>query len=171
MLLADNGRAFLFAPFANYAHGHLDACHDMLAHPHTVPGLGDGGAHVSVISDGSFPTYLLSHWGRDRARGRFDLGWLVKRQTADTARTVGLLDRGLVAPGYRAHLNVIDMDRLRVRAPVMADDLPAGGQRLLQRADGYVATVVAGVATYRDGEATGALPGRLVRGPQMVPAG
>jgi len=171
LLLGDNGRAFLFAPFANYAHGHLDACHDMLAHPHTVPGLGDGGAHVSVISDGSFPTYLLSHWGRDRARGRFDLGWLVKRQTADTARTVGLLDRGLVAPGYRADLNVIDMDRLRVRAPVMANDLPAGGQRLLQRADGYDATLVAGVPTYRHGEATGALPGRLVRGPQAVPAG
>jgi len=171
MLLADNGRAFLFAPFANYAHGHLDACHDMLAHPHTVPGLGDGGAHVSVISDGSFPTYLLSHWGRDRAHGRFDLGWLVKRQTADTARAVGLLDRGLVAPGYRADLNVIDMDRLQVRAPVMADDLPAGGRRLLQRASGYVATLVAGVPTYRDGEATGALPGQLVRGPQAVPVG
>ena len=170
MLLGDSGRAFLFAPFANYAHGHLDACHDMLAHPHTVPGLGDGGAHVSVISDGSFPTYLLSHWGRDRARGRFDLGWLVKRQTADTARTVGLHDRGLVAPGYRADLNVIDMARLRVRAPVMANDLPAGGQRLLQRADGYDATIVAGVATYRHGEATGALPGQLVRGPQTVPA-
>jgi N-acyl-D-aspartate/D-glutamate deacylase len=169
LLLADNGRAFLFAPFANYAHGHLDACHDMLAHPHTVPGLGDGGAHVSVISDGSFPTYLLSHWGRDRAHSRFDLGWLVKRQTADTARTVGLYDRGLVAPGYRADLNVIDMDRLRVRAPVMANDLPAGGQRLLQRADGYDATIVAGVATYRQGEATGALPGQLVRGPQAVP--
>ena len=131
LLLGDNGRAFLFAPFANYAHGHLDACHDMLAHPHTVPGLGDGGAHVSVISDGSFPTYLLSHWGRDRARGRFDLGWLVKRQTADTARTVGLLDRGLVAPGYRADLNVIDMDRLRVRAPVMASDLRASAALVL----------------------------------------
>ncbi len=171
MLLEDNGRAFLFAPFANYAHGHLDACHDMLDHPHTVPGLGDGGAHVSVISDGSFPTYLLAHWGRDRARGRFDLGWLVKRQTADTARTVGLLDRGLVAPGYKADLNVIDMARLRVLAPVMANDLPAGGQRLLQGAEGYDATIVSGVPIYRHGEATGALPGQLVRGPQRAPAG
>ena len=170
LLLANDGRAFLFSPFANYAHGHLDACGEMLAHPHTLPGLGDGGAHVSVISDGSFPTYLLSHWGRDRSHGRFDLGWLVKRQSADTARAVGLLDRGLVAPGYRADLNVIDMDRLRVRAPVMVADLPAGGQRLLQGADGYDATVVAGVVTYRGGEATGALPGRLVRGPQAVPA-
>ncbi|MDH4392402.1 MAG: amidohydrolase family protein [Aquabacterium sp.] len=171
MLLADNGRGFLFAPFANYAHGHLDACHDMLAHPHTVPGLGDGGAHVSVISDGSFPTTMLAHWGRDRPHGRFDLGWLVKRQTADTARTVGLLDRGVVAPGYRADLNVIDMDTLRVLAPVMVADLPAGGKRLLQRATGYDATIVAGVPTYRHGEATGALPGQLVRGPQVVPVG
>lgn len=170
MLLADDGKAFLFAPFANYAHGHLDACGEMLAHPHTLPGLGDGGAHVSVISDGSFPTYLLAHWGRDRDRGRFDLGWLVRRQSADTARAVGLLDRGLVAPGYRADLNVIDMDRLRVRAPVMVADLPAGGQRLLQRAEGYDATIVAGAVTYRNGEATGALPGRLVRGAQAVRA-
>jgi N-acyl-D-aspartate/D-glutamate deacylase len=163
LLLGDNGRAFLFAPFANYAHGHLDACHDMLAHPHTVPGLGDGGAHVSVISDGSFPTYLLSHWGRDRARGRFDLGWLVKRQTADTARTVGLLDRGLVAPGYRADLNVIDMDRLAIHSPIVLKDLPAGGRRFQQTSSGYVATVVAGEVTYREGQATGKLPGRLVR--------
>jgi N-acyl-D-aspartate/D-glutamate deacylase len=171
LLLEQDGRAFLFAPFANYAHGHLDACGEMLAHPHTLPGLGDGGAHVSVISDGSFPTTLLAHWGRDRPRGRFDLGWLVKRQSADTARAVGLHDRGLVAPGWRADLNVIDMDRLRLRAPVMVADLPAGGQRLLQRADGYDATVIAGIVTYRHGEATGALPGRLVRGTQPAPAG
>ena len=168
LMLEDEGRAFLFAPFANYADGHLDACHEMLAHAHTVPGLGDGGAHVSIISDGSFPTYLLTHWGRDRARGRFDIGWLVKRQTADTARTVGLLDRGRVAPGYKADLNVIDLARLQVLAPVMAADLPAGGRRLLQRASGYDATIVSGVPVYRHGEATGALPGRLVRGPQQL---
>ena len=168
LMLEDEGRAFLFAPFANYADGHLDACHEMLAHPHTVPGLGDGGAHVSIISDGSFPTYLLTHWGRDRARGRFDIGWLVKRQTSDTARTVGLLDRGRVAPGYKADLNVIDLARLQVLAPVMAADLPAGGRRLLQRASGYDATIVSGVPVYRHGEATGALPGRLVRGPQQL---
>ena len=171
LMLGDEGRAFLYAPFANFADGTLDACHDMLAHPHTVPGLGDGGAHVSIISDGSFPTYLLAHWGRDRAHGRFDIGWLVKRQTADTARTVGLLDRGRVAPGYKADLNVIDMAQLKVLAPVMADDLPAGGRRLLQRAQGYRATVVSGVVVSRDGESTGALPGRLVRGPQVVPTG
>ena len=170
LMLEREGRGFLFAPFANYAHGQLDPCHDMLAHPHTVPGLGDGGAHVSVISDGSFPTTLLTHWGRDRAHGRFDIGWLVKRQTADTAAAVGLFDRGRLAPGYRADLNVIDFARLGLRAPEMAADLPAGGRRLLQRAEGYAATIVAGQVTYRDGAPTGALPGRLVRGPQAMPA-
>ncbi len=168
LLLADAGRGFLFAPFANYAEGHLDACHDMLAHPLTVPGLGDGGAHVSIISDASFPTTLLTHWGRDRPHGRFDIGWLVRRQTRDTARVVGLLDRGRVQPGYKADLNVIDLARLKLLAPVMADDLPAGGRRLLQRAQGYQATLVSGVVVSREGQPTGALPGRLVRGPQRA---
>ncbi len=166
LLLEDEGRAFLFAPFANYADYNLNACREMLDDPNTVVGLGDGGAHVSIISDGSFPTYLLTHWGRDRPQGRFDLGWLVKRQTSDTARAVGLLDRGVIAPGMKADLNVLDMAKLGVGVPVMSPDLPAGGKRLLQRASGYVATVVSGVPVYRDGQATGALPGRLVRGPQ-----
>ena len=166
LLLEDEGRAFLFAPFANYADYNLDACREMLSDPNTVVGLGDGGAHVSIISDGSFPTCLLTHWGRDRPQGRFDLAWLVKRQTSDTARAVGLLDRGVIAPGMKADLNVIDMAKLGLSAPVMSADLPAGGKRLLQRASGYVATVVSGVPVYRDGQATGALPGRLVRGPQ-----
>ena len=166
LLLEDEGRAFLFAPFANYADYNLDACREMLDDPNTVVGLGDGGAHVSIISDGSFPTYLLTHWGRDRPQGRFDLAWLVKRQTSDTARAVGLIDRGVIAPGMKADLNVIDMAKLGLSAPVMSADLPAGGKRLLQRASGYVATVVSGVPVYRDGQATGALPGRLVRGPQ-----
>ena len=166
LLLEDEGRAFLFAPFANYADYNLDACREMLDDPNTVVGLGDGGAHVSIISDGSFPTYLLTHWGRDRPQGRFDLAWLVKRQTSDTARAVGLLDRGVIAPGMKADLNVIDMAKLGLSAPVMSADLPAGGKLLLQRASGYVATVVSGVPVYRDGQATGALPGRLVRGPQ-----
>jgi N-acyl-D-aspartate/D-glutamate deacylase len=168
LMLGDEGRAFLFAPFANYADGNLDVCRKMIQNPHTVIGLGDGGAHVSIISDGSFPTYLLSYWGRDRTHGRFDLGWLVKRHTADTAAVVGLLDRGRIAPGYKADLNVIDFDRLQVQSPRMADDLPAGGRRLLQRAQGYVATLVNGVPIYLDGEPTGALPGKLVRGPQAV---
>jgi N-acyl-D-aspartate/D-glutamate deacylase len=166
MLLEDEGRAFLFLPFANYTDFNLDACHDMIAHPDTVQGLGDGGAHVGIISDASFATYLLTHWGRDRAKGRFDLGYLVKRQTADTARAVGLMDRGMIAVGKKGDLNVIDFDKLRVQAPRMAFDLPAGGKRLLQGADGYDATIVSGQVAYRNGEATGALPGKLVRGPR-----
>ncbi|MDE1172226.1 MAG: amidohydrolase family protein [Parvibaculaceae bacterium] len=168
LLLEADGRRFMFAPFANYAYFNLDVCGEMIASPYTVMGLGDGGAHVGVISDASFSTYLLSHWGRDRETGRFDLPWLVKRQTHDTARTVGLMDRGTIAPGMKADLNVIDFGRLAVEAPHMAFDLPAGGKRLLQGARGYTATVVSGVTVYRDGEATGALPGRLVRGPQAA---
>jgi N-acyl-D-aspartate/D-glutamate deacylase len=164
MLLEDDGRAFLFAPFANYAYFNLDACGEMIDSPHTVMGLGDGGAHVGLISDASFSTYLLTHWGRDRTRGRFDLARLVRRQTSDTAHAVGLMDRGVIAPGKKADINVIDFDRLALEAPVMSFDLPAGGKRLLQRARGYAATIVSGQAIYRDGETTGALPGRLVRG-------
>ncbi len=163
-LLAENGgRNFLFVPFSNYADGDLDACGEMLAHPDTVFGLGDGGAHVGIIADASFPTYALSHWARDRSRGRMPVGWVVAQLTSATARAVGLHDRGVVAEGMRADLNVIDFDDLRCEAPVMAYDLPAGGKRLLQRARGYRATVVGGETTYRDGEPTGALPGRLVR--------
>ncbi|HEY5336589.1 MAG TPA: amidohydrolase family protein [Rhizomicrobium sp.] len=169
MLLEDDGRAFLFSPFANYSNYNLDCCGEMIAHPDTVMGLGDGGAHVGIISDASYTTYLLTHWGRDRAHGRFDLGYLVKRLTADTARAVGLMDRGILAPGMKADINVIDFDRLRVNAPTMAFDLPAGGKRLLQDAEGYVATIVSGQTIYRGGKETGALPGRLVRGPQAAP--
>jgi N-acyl-D-aspartate/D-glutamate deacylase len=154
----------------NYAEGSLDAVRDMLADTHTVPGLADGGAHVGTICDGSFPTTLLAHWGRDRPNGRFPVEYLVQRHTRDTARTVGLLDRGVVAPGYRGDLNVIDFDRLRLHRPEFSYDLPAGGRRLLQRADGYVHTLVAGQVTYREGEPTDALPGRLVRGAQPAPA-
>jgi N-acyl-D-aspartate/D-glutamate deacylase len=141
----------------------------MIAHPNTVMGLGDGGAHVGIISDASYTTYLLTHWGRDRAHGRFEIPYLVKRQTSDTARAVGLLDRGLIAPGMKADINVIDFGRLRVNAPRMAFDLPAGGKRLLQDANGYVATVVSGNVTYRDGKETDALPGKLVRGHKPAP--
>jgi len=169
LLVEDEGRAFLFAPFSNYAEFSLDVCGEMMADPHTVMGLGDGGAHVGLISDGSFPTYLLTHWGRDRTYGRFPIEQLVKKQTSDTARAVGLDDRGIVAAGYKADLNIIDFDRLKLEAPVMAYDLPAGGKRLLQRARGYEATIVSGQITYRNGEATDALPGRLVRGAQQMP--
>ncbi len=163
LLAEDEGRRFLYTPFSNYAGGNLDACAEMLAHPDTIFGLGDGGAHVGLIADASFPTYFLSHWARDRAHGRMRVGQVVQQLTSSTAQAVGLSDRGVVAEGMRADLNLIDFENLTCLAPEMGYDLPAGGKRLLQRARGYHATVVAGEVTYRDGEATGALPGRLVR--------
>ena len=168
LVVADGGRTLLYAPSLNYGDGNLDAVGEMLAHPYTVPGLSDGGAHVGTICDASFPTSLLAYWGRDRDRGRMEIPFLVQRHTRDTARTVGLCDRGVLAPGYRADLNVIDLDGLRLHRPVMRRDLPAGGKRLVQAADGYVATVVAGHVTYEGGEAAGPLPGRLVRGARAV---
>ncbi len=170
MMIANGGKDFMLRPFANYAHYNLDDTGEMLGAQNTLMGLGDGGAHVGLISDGSFPTYLLSYWGRDRAHGRIDLAALVKRQSADNARAMGLLDRGVIAPGMRADINVIDFAKLGCARPEMAYDLPAGGKRLLQRAQGYTHTMVGGQVTYRDGEATGALPGRLVRGSQPAPA-
>jgi len=169
LLLADDGRAFLYLPVLNYDDGNLDAAGEMLAHPHTVPGLGDGGAHVGTICDASFPTTLFALWGRDRARARLDLPFLVQRHTRDTARTVGLRDRGVLAAGYRADVNVIDFEHLTARRPEMRHDLPAGGKRLVQAADGYVVTLVSGQVTYENGEAMGPLPGLLVRGPQPDP--
>ena len=171
-LLKDDGRALLYLALLNYEAGNLDVVAEMLEHPHAVPGLSDGGAHVTTICDASFPTTLLAYWGRDRVRGRrLDAGWLVSRQTRDTARAVGLADRGVLAPGYKADLNVVDWDRLGLGSPTMVADLPAGGRRLLQPATGYLHTLVSGVEVYRQGEATGELPGRLVRGPQPAPAG
>ena len=169
-MLRNGGRGMLYNPFLNYADGSLDPSFAMLNHRDTVPGLSDGGAHVGMICDGSFPTSNLVHWTRDRTRGpRIALETMVAMQTRDTAMTVGLLDRGLIAPGYRADLNVIDYEGLSLEAPRVAYDLPAGGRRLTQKANGYVATIVAGTVTYRDGEPTGALPGRLVRGAQSAP--
>jgi N-acyl-D-aspartate/D-glutamate deacylase len=171
LLLGDEGRAMLYLPFLNYGEGNLDAAREMLVHPNTVVGLGDGGAHVGTICDASFPTTLLAHWGRDRGHDLVDLPLLVHRQTSATAKAVGLLDRGVLAPGYRADLNLIDFDRLVARRPEIRHDLPAGGRRLVQRADGYVATYVAGQRTYAAGEEQGPLPGRLLRGPRPAPIG
>ena len=163
-MLGNEGRAILYTPFANYAENNLDCCREMIMHQNTVMGLGDGGAHVGTICDASFITTLLTHWGRDRTRGeQIDLPTLVKRQTQDTARAVELTDRGTLEPGMRADINVIDFDNLRVRLPEIVHDLPRGGARLQQRADGYLATIVHGQVTYRNGEATDALPGRLIR--------
>jgi N-acyl-D-aspartate/D-glutamate deacylase len=166
LLLGSDGREILYFPLHNYADHSLDTAREMMAHPDTLSGLGDGGAHVGTICDASFSTYALTHWGRDRARGRFELPWLVKRQTHDTAAAVGLLDRGLIRPGMKADLNVIDFARLRLGRPYIVHDLPAHGRRLMQKAEGYVATIVNGTVTYREGEPTGALPGVLVRGAQ-----
>ncbi len=170
LLLEDDGRALLYTPFLNYAGGNLDAVRAMLAHPNTVPGLGDGGAHVGTICDASFVTTLLTLWGRDRTEGRFELPYLVQQHCRDTAQTVGLFDRGVLAPGYKADINVIDFDNLRLSPPEIHHDLPAGGRRLLQPVTGYKHTIVNGVETYRDGVALGPLPGKLVRGAQLAPA-
>ena len=167
LLLADEGRAFLYFPLFNWIDGSLDAVGRMLRDEHLLPGLADGGAHVGTICDASFPTTLLTHWARDRRDG-LPVEWVVRRQCRDTAAAVGLHDRGVLAPGYKADVVVVDFEHLRLRPPVMAFDLPAGGKRLLQQADGYLHTFVAGSETYTNGEPTGALSGRLVRGAQPL---
>jgi N-acyl-D-aspartate/D-glutamate deacylase len=170
-MLTNGGRGMLYLPLLNYADYSLDPTYEMLSHPDVVPGLSDGGAHVGMICDGSFPTTNIVHWTRDRTRGpKLTLEKMVKAQCRDTAETVGLYDRGLLAPGLRADLNLIDYGRLKLKAPEVVHDLPSGGRRLIQRAEGYVATILAGQVTYRDGEPTGALPGRLLRGAQAAPA-
>jgi N-acyl-D-aspartate/D-glutamate deacylase len=166
ILLEDDGRGFIFTALVNYANYDLEAVKTMYAQQHVIPGLSDGGAHVAFISDASFPTFLFSYWGRDREDGRMSIPDLVRRQTREPARFAGLLDRGVLAPGMKADINVIDFANLALERPEMIVDLPAGGRRLMQKARGYVATVKAGQVTYRNGVATGALPGGLVRGPQ-----
>jgi N-acyl-D-aspartate/D-glutamate deacylase len=170
ILTQGDGRNMLLFPFLNYAQGSLDPALAMMRHDNTVLGLGDGGAHVGMICDGSFPTYMLTHWTRDRSRGdKLPLSWVIKAQCRDTAAAVGLHDRGLLKPGYKADINVIDYDRLTLRAPTVAYDLPSGGRRLLQKADGYTATIVSGTVVYARGEPTGDMPGRLIRGGQSAP--
>lgn len=163
-LLANDGKGIVYYPIFNYDDGDLESQRHLLEHPHTLVGLADGGAHAGIICDGSFPTTMLAHWGRDRSRGpKLALPWLVKAQTADTAAAYGLTDRGRIEPGLRADLNVIDFANLACRRPEIVADLPAGGRRFLQKADGYLATIVAGQVTYENGQPTGALPGQLVR--------
>ena len=169
-LLENEGRTILYRPLSNYAHGDLGTVREMMQHPNTLLGLGDGGAHVGVLCDASALTYGLTHWTRDRTTGRFPLEWMVRRLTRDNAYAIGLHDRGVLAPGYRADINVIDYGGLRLRMPEVVYDLPSGGRRLMQQAEGYVATIVAGQPVWRDGAPTGALPGRLVRGPQSASA-
>lgn len=170
LLLERGGRAMLYYPTNNFHDGTLDTVLAMMQSEHTVLGIADGGAHVGLICDASAPTHVLTYWTRDRRGDRLPLPSAVKMLARDGAALVGLDDRGAIAPGYKADLNVIDYDRLALHAPRVAFDLPAGGRRLMQDAEGYVATVVSGSVTYRDGTPTGALPGRLVRGAQPAPA-
>ncbi len=165
LLLADDGQALLFFPLTDFAGHTLDPTFERLRHHGAFLSLSDGGAHCRLICDASTPTFLLTHWVRDRTRGpRLDLEEAVKLQTSDTAAVYGLGDRGQLVPGKKADLNVIDFDRLALDSPRMVYDLPAGAPRLVQRAEGYDATVVSGVPTWRDGEPTGARPGALLRG-------
>jgi N-acyl-D-aspartate/D-glutamate deacylase len=164
LMLENEGHALIYRTFLNYTDYNLDVSREMLLDPNTVPGLGDAGAHCGMICDGSFPTFLVLHFGRDRERGeKCELEWLVKRQSADTAALVGMNDRGRIEPGLRADINLIDWSALQLRHPEIVFDLPAGGKRLIQRVDGYRMTLVGGEPVCEDGKPTGALPGRLVR--------
>lgn len=169
LLMLKDGENLLLHPFENYNSGDMEVVKQMLLDPNTVCGVADAGAHVGLICDASSPTSLLTHWGRDRKRGELlPLEFLVKKQSYDTARTYGLNDRGVLAPGYRADINIIDFDALRLEAPRLVRDLPAGGRRIVQSAEGYRHTFVAGVETMHNGEPTGELPGRLIRGARSV---
>jgi N-acyl-D-aspartate/D-glutamate deacylase len=162
IMLERDGQGMLYGPGANYSDGNLDAAGEMLVHPHTILGLSDAGAHCSLICDATFSTFMLTHWVRDR-QPNLPIEQVVRALSAETAHAVGFDDRGMLKPGLRADINLIDLDALTLHPPRIAHDLPAGGKRLTQDADGYRMTLVAGVPTYRDGQATGALPGRLVR--------
>jgi N-acyl-D-aspartate/D-glutamate deacylase len=162
-MLEEDGEALLYFPVYNYTGMNLDVVHEMLTHPLALPGLSDGGAHVGTVCDASFTTFLMTHWARDRERGRIPLERIIQMQAHDTSRFLGLTDRGLLAPGRRADINIIDFDKLELLRPIMLKDLPAGGQRLMQHANGYVATLVNGEVIGKDGKLTGARPGRLVR--------
>ena len=170
LLLERDGHELLYFPLLGYSHGDFGAIQAMLEHPGTVLGLGDGGAHCGLLCDASLPTYMLTHWVRDRHRGgRLGLERVVAMQTSETAALYGYGDRGVLAPGYRADVNVVDLDGLRLAPPEMVHDLPAGGRRLVQRASGYGATICAGVPVRVDDAPTGERPGRLVRGTRPTP--
>lgn len=169
LLCRDNATGFIYLPILNYADGNLDFLEALQDSDDTVNSLSDGGAHCGTICDAASPTFMLQHWVRDRKRGaRISLETAVKRQCYDTARLYGLNDRGVIAPGYIADLNVIDLDRIKLGKPWLAFDLPAGGKRLLQKAEGYDCTIKNGVVTFKNGDWTGATPGGLIRGPQQV---
>ncbi|HAU22999.1 MAG TPA: amidohydrolase [Erythrobacter sp.] len=167
-MMRDGGAGMIYFPLLNYANGNLDFLEPALNSDDCVNSLSDGGAHCGTICDAAATTFMLQHWVRDRARGTISLENAIKRQCSDTARLYGLDDRGVIAPGYLADINVIDMERLKLGKPWLAFDLPAKGKRLLQKADGYVATIKSGKVTFRDGKWTGQAPGGLIRGPQRA---
>jgi len=170
LMLENGGKGLIYLPLLGYANGDLEAIKTMMLHPNAIFSLSDGGAHCGLICDASVPTYLLTHWVRDRERGeRLALEDIVERQTRRTARFYGMEDRGVLEPGMKADLNVIDFEALHIHAPEMVYDLPAGGRRLVQQVDGYRYTVQSGEVTFENGKPTGALPGKLVRGPQARP--
>lgn len=163
-LLEKEGKALIYHPLFNYLPGNLDFVEKMLNHPYSISGLGDAGAHCGAISDASFPTTLIQHWGRDRTRGKkIPLEKLISMQTLETSRLLGISDRGVLKEGYKADINVIDFDNLTLHEPEVLHDLPAGGRRLVQKASGYEYTIVSGQIAFENGEATGALNGRLIR--------
>ena len=167
MLMADEGKGIIYFPSFNYAYNDLSQLHTELQHPYTMMSLADGGAHCGYICDVSMPTYMLTHWARDRKRGPIlPLELMVQRQTRDTARIYGMHDRGVLKPGALADINIIDFDKLRIPPPYVAFDLPAGGRRLVQTAQGYIGTMKSGEMIMENGERTGKLPGKLIRGPQ-----
>lgn len=169
-MLENDGKGIIYMPLLGYSNGDFEALREMMSHPHAVFGLSDGGAHCGLICDASMPSYLLTHWARDRSRGeRMPIEQLVHNQTQRTANFYGLCDRGLIAPGMKADINVIDYDKLTIHPPEMVYDLPADARRLVQRVDGYKVTICAGEVIREDGRDTGAMPGKLVRGPQPQP--
>lgn len=169
MLCANDGTGFIYLPLLNYADGNLDFLEALQESDDTVNSLSDGGAHCGTICDAASPTFMLQHWVRDRKRGkRISLENAIKRQCRDTAVLYGLEDRGVLAPGYLADLNIIDLDKIKLGKPWLAFDLPAGGKRLLQKADGYVCTIKSGQMTFKNGKCLGVYPGGLIRGPQRV---
>jgi N-acyl-D-aspartate/D-glutamate deacylase len=170
MLLEKDGKALIYHPLFNYMPGNLDFVEKMLKHPYTIFGLSDGGAHCGALCDASFPTTLIQHWGRDRTRGnKMPLEQLIHMQTQQTASQVGMLDRGVLKPGYKADVNIIDFEALTIHEPTVVNDLPAGGRRLIQKATGYEHTIVSGQIAFEQGEPTGVLAGQLVRGTQNAP--
>ena len=163
-MLEKDGRALIYHPLFNYQTGDLSLVEKMLKHPYTISGLGDAGAHCGAISDASFPTTLVQHWSRDRTRGsKLPLETVIKMQTSETANLLGIKDRGVLAKGYKADINIIDYEGLTLHEPEIINDLPAGGRRLVQKASGYDYTIVSGEVAFIKGEATGALNGRLIR--------